>query len=300
MDDEYVMMRIVNGEPGHPGNRSERRAQAMRQWVMARADQEFTQARIRTMGSMVNAAAWHHCHAALSVLPTHFVVSAGESICHETQGLHASSAVSEADAGGGCIDGDDPLLRGLLHLDVSGLLHALQPFDPLSWRCQRRALQHQWFVRHQEEWGLTGAGVPPHARMLPAAPAVSAKPPPPPLSVHAPSCMPRPARPERGRPPFVGDDTHSRDRCWASSAVWGRSARSVGNAVDSDNDKLVVLRYVKHSNDTDVADNDKGHRQSSQRGSTANATETAMVTIRERRPHRERASSAIVVERFQV
>lgn len=167
MDADYVMYDVPVVGPG-PITVATRRAQAMRQWCVARADHDFHVAHgaIRSLTSTWSRRAWQQFQKCVADLPGEVHVDAGEELVlrplcpdHNDQRIAVHALPG----------GEDPLLCTLVDTDLSALLRFLQPHDPLSWHCHGRQAQQQWFLKRQDEWGLSppGGQVPPHARMVP-------------------------------------------------------------------------------------------------------------------------------------
>lgn len=189
MDVDYVMFpvpaRMATPQIGSPA--TVRRIQAMRQWGVARADHDYTTAR-ECVRSLSDTRTWTRCLRQLEDLPFEIHVEAGEELVDQPMMMHESGVLRQTVH---ALPGlHDPLLSGLLEVNVDDILSALLPHDPLSWHCVPRQAQHTWFVKQFSHHDGPAA---PHARVVP---------PPPRAPILRRSCWEdRPDAEEAGMPP---------------------------------------------------------------------------------------------------
>lgn len=172
MDPHYVMYPPPASPSSGPAPPSLCRAQAMRQWGLARADHDLEEARVCVANLEPWArAAWQRCQHQLGDLPVEIHVDAGEPlvskpVCLDAEDLHTTLRVLQGV--------QDPLVHALVSVDTGAVLQALQPFDPLSWHCRSRVGQHLWFTKQYDGRAAAGRdasaqgvlGQPPHARVV--------------------------------------------------------------------------------------------------------------------------------------
>ena len=160
MDADYVMHQVpsIAGAPVLI-----RRAQAMRQWGVVRADNDYNKAQTCIARLLPREqAAWLSCRQRFAQVPQELYVRMGEKLLSRpvcVQRTEQRIVLERME------DLNDPLLSRLADLDQSAVLEALQPFDPLSWLCHRVLQETEGSRKHisLEVWRCdtpgTGKGV---------------------------------------------------------------------------------------------------------------------------------------------
>lgn len=150
VDADYVLFEHRNAAP--VWSISARRARALRQWEILRADHEY-QAAEESLRSWHPQGAEHAARLrSVADLPCEIRVAAGECISslpplvlsrdEQRFALHTRMP--------GLVD---PLLNALVDTDTNAVLRQLQPYDPVSWHCTNRVAQQNWFIQKQDRSG---------------------------------------------------------------------------------------------------------------------------------------------------
>jgi hypothetical protein len=141
MDAEYVMFLPADGSLSN-ATTERRRKEAMKQWIRARADEEYLEAMecVRAEEA-VGSVAWRtfqSINSGRAVLCVH--TAEGESLTtdHYPLSFHFDRRTVVAPAG-------DSLIDALTKIESDEIIRWLQPYDPLSWFCVPSVGWHEWF-----------------------------------------------------------------------------------------------------------------------------------------------------------